>query len=116
MAQASVDAASSGGKAAWAQALPVAEKRIKDLQDNLAKLNGNALNDIIADRISSKDPNKIASAKQEFKRQLGEELKLAVQQYNSIFAHSGLTGGAQPQAPTAEPAFDYVPGKGLQPR
>ncbi len=97
-ASATRDAASVGGKAAWAQALPVAERTVANIQNNLTKLRNNELGDEIAARVraAGKKPGTLEykqaleSEKQKLGATMQQELLEAKRQYDLILQASGL--------------------------
>ena len=139
-AEATRYAASQGGKAAWAQALPTVFNAVKDLQDNLVKLNNNELGDQIAQRIRAQGisakkgtPEYEAAMVSEKQRMIVEyqtALQSARENYNMVLQASGLTtgnpvaastnsrvsgSGSARQGAQVQPTFNYVPGQGLVP-
>lgn len=125
MAGASRDAAASGGKAAWAQALPAVTQMIKSTQEILGKLAGNEMDDAISEkvRLSGKKPGTpeyaqaMKSEKDTLRTKLSADLAEQQQVYKSILSQGGFGGvPAQAPAPTTGPSYNYVPGQGLVPQ
>ena len=104
MASAQRDAAHAGGKAAWAQALPVVRQELSSLEDKLTKLNNNALGDLIEQAVVTRGIPKGTQAyedakktvKTEWRTQLEKELKAARENYNTVLQASGLFNSGTP--------------------
>jgi len=103
-ADATRDAAASGGKAAWAQLAPVLQREVSNIESKLTQLNQNALGDEIAERIKTRNLKPGTEAykqaaeteKVRWRAQLMQELANTRAMYRQVINASGLVGGAQP--------------------
>lgn len=128
MASAQRDAASTGGKAAWAQAMGPATQLITQTQNALAKLNSNEMDEQLAGMIATRGlkpgtPEFEAALKTEkdnLRVELNKQLTEGTKFLQDIRTASGLGGSnpAQPQVGSQggqQAQFTYVPGQGLVP-
>ena len=94
-------AASVGGKAAWAQALPQVMGYVKSLEGDLTKLNNNEMGDIIAQKVATMGIPKgspeykaaLETEKVKLRQDLNTQLIQARQQYQQVLMASGLMTG-----------------------
>ena len=94
-------AASVGGKAAWAQALPQVMGYVKSLEGDLTKLNNNEMGDMIAQRVATMGIPKgspeykaaLETEKVKLRQDLNTQLIQARQQYQQVLMASGLMTG-----------------------
>lgn len=110
-------AASVGGKAAWAQALPQVLGYVKALEGDLTKLNNNEMGDMIAQRVATMGIPKntpeykaaLETEKVKLRQDLNTQLIQARQQYQQVLMASGLMTGN----PVAASTNSKVSGSGF---
>lgn len=121
-ASATRDAAHTGGKAAWAQAIGPATQEVKTLREQLTKLNSNEFSDQLAQMLITKGLKKgtpeytaaLETTKKQWRTELEGSLKNAEGQLRAIYLASGIgTDNPVPAATSSSATHTYVPGKGL---